>query len=257
MATKTPTTETVDILEVHRGRIEFYVLGQSPLICNSMSAKTKSELLFPSGRKSAAQKASTMKHDPQREFQDSIYRFMDDDADTLIGMPATSFKKACMGTCLDLPGAKKAQIGRLMYVVGNMVPIYGTPEIMLSVVRSADINKTPDVRTRAVLPAWCSKFIIEFTEPMLKAAVISRLLGAAGMMQGVGDWRVEKGSGDFGRFEVVSADHPQVKLLMETGDRSAQLEAMENPQPYDSESEQLLRFHAEEMVRRGFTKQAA
>ena len=251
MPTKT-TNETVDILEVKRGRIEFYVLGQSPLVCNSMSGKTRRELLFPTGRKSAAQRAASLKHEPLREFSDSIYRFTNDDASTLIGMPATAFKKACMGAALDIPGAKKAQIGRLMYVESDMVPIFGTPEIMLSVVRSADINKTPDVRTRAVLPTWCSKFTIGFTEPMLKAPVISRLLAAAGMMQGIGDWRVEKGSGDYGRFEVVSGDHPQVKLLMETGDREAQIEAMENPQPYDSESEQLLRYHAEEMVRRGF-----
>jgi hypothetical protein len=124
MATKAnTTTETIDILEVSRGRLEFTVLGESPLICNAMSAKVKQELLFPRGRMTAAQKAVNQKHSPVDEFRDSIYRFTADDAPTLLAVMATAFKKACMGAALDIPGAKKAQIGRLMYIVNDLVPI--------------------------------------------------------------------------------------------------------------------------------------
>lgn len=254
MTAKTSATETLDILEVSRGQVQFFVLGESPLICNSMSAKVRQELLVPRGRMTAAQKAINLKHSPAQEFADSIYRSTDPESPTLITLPATAFKKACMGAALDIPGAKKAQIGRLMYIIGDQVPIWGVPELMMSVTRSADMNKTPDVRTRAILPTWCSQFTIEFTEPMLKAPVISRLLGAAGQMQGVGDWRVEKGSGNYGRFQVVGADHPQVQLLMAAGERSAQEEAMQTPTAYDSETQSLLTWYGEELHRRGFRK---
>lgn len=256
MATKAnTTTETIDILEVSRGRLEFTVLGESPLICNAMSAKVKQELLFPRGRMTAAQKAVNQKHSPLDEFRDSIYRFIDDDAPTLLAVMATAFKKACMGAALDIPGAKKAQIGRLMYIVNDLVPIWGIPEVMMSVTRSADMNKTPDVRTRAIVPTWCSQFIVEFTEPMLKGPVISKLLGAAGQMQGVGDWRVEKGSGNYGRFQLVSPDDPRVQLLKEGAGREAQIEAMESPSTYDSETESLIDWYEGERHRRGFRKE--
>jgi len=256
--TKKPTTasnETLDILEVSRGQVDFYVLGESPLICNAMSAKARQTLLMPAGRKTAAEKAITLKHDPTQEFNNSIYRSLEEDAPTLITLKATSFKKAMMGAAIDIPGAKKAQIGRLLYIVGDEIPIWGIPEVMMSVTRSADMAKTPDVRTRAIVPTWCSKFRVEFTEPMLKAPVISKLLGAAGMMQGVGDWRVEKGSGNYGRFMVVDEDHPQVQLLMQAAGREAQIEAMETPTAYDSETQQLMDWYQEELYRRGFRKE--
>lgn len=251
---KKQTTETIDILDVKKGRAQFYILGDSPLICNAMSAKAQHELLLPRGRKTAADKASTLKHNPEQEFRDSVYYSRDDDSPTLIVVKATSFKKATMGAALDLPGTNKTQIGRLLYVVGDEVPIYGIPEIMLSVTRSADIKKTPDVRSRAIFPAWCTKITVEFAEPILKAPIITKLMAAAGITQGVGDWRVEKGSGNYGRFSVVSEDHPQIKMLMDSGTRQAQREALDHPAPYDSETDQLLSWYETEIERRGFAE---
>jgi hypothetical protein len=255
MATRKADAFEIDIQPVDRGDIEFYIVGESPLICNSMSAKAARELLYPSPRKTAADKATTLKHDPMAEFNDSIYRDPKEDGETLIVMKSTSFKKAMMGAALDIPGAKKAQIGRLLYIVGDYVPIWGTPEIMMSITRSADMNKTPDVRTRAIIPSWTTRFVVQYTQPMLKGPVISKLLGAAGMMQGVGDWRVEKGSGNYGRFRVTEPTDTQYKFIVEAAGRKAQEEAMANPSPYDSETEQLLRWYESELFRRGVRKE--
>lgn len=251
MTTRKPSAEALDFIEVKRGRVEFYLLGDSPLICNAMSEKARHELLLPSGRKTAAEKAANLKHNPVQEFRDSVYYARDPESPTLVVMKSTSFKKSAMGAALDIPGAKKAQIGRLMYVVGDEVPIYGTPELMMSVTRSADMNRTPDIRTRAVIPSWCAHITIEYAEPVLKGAVISKLLAAAGITQGVGDWRVEKGSGNYGRFSVVSKDNPQLKLLMDAAGRDAQKEALANPIAYDSETESLLEWYETEVTRRG------
>jgi hypothetical protein len=216
-----------------------------------MSAKSRRQLLLPSGRKTAADRAMSLKHNPMEEFRDSIYRAKDPDAPTLVTQKSTAFKSAAKGAALDLPGAKKAQIGRLVYVVGDEVPIYGTPQLMMSVTRNSDVKKTPDIRTRAILPQWCAIITVRYVEPLLKPEVIGKLFAAAGFTQGIGDWRVEKGSGNYGTYELVAEDDPRVKILMQTGNREAQVEAMENPETYDSESDQLLSWFNEEIDRRG------
>lgn len=256
-ARKTKNEEAIDVLNVARGRVRFYVLGESPLIYNAMSYKVWQGLLLPSGRKTAAEKASRPKHDPVEEFRHSVYRSLDDDSETLLMFPATAFKKAMMGAAVDLPGAAKAKVGRLLYVVGDQVPIWGVPELLMSVTRSSDMNRTPDVRTRAIVRRWCTTFTCEFAEPLLKAPVVSKLLGAAGMMQGIGDWRVQKGSGNFGRFELVEESDPRIKVLMDSAGRAAQVAAMATPEPFDSETEQLYEWCESELMRRGFRPEAA
>ena len=71
---------------------------------------------------------------------------------------------------------------------------------MCSVTRSADINKTPDVRTRAIIPEWCLSATVQFTKPLLKENAIVNLMAAAGLTQGIDDWRQQKGSGNYGAF---------------------------------------------------------
>jgi hypothetical protein len=241
----------LDFIQVSQGRFSAVLLGESPLIMNCMSNKAKHQLLLPSGRKTGPEKAASLKHDPLAEWRDSMYYARDPESQTLFMMPAVAFKKAIMGAAIDIPGAKKAQLGRLMYVEGDEVPIYGTPEVMMSVTRSADMNRTPDVRTRAIFPTWCAKITIQHTEPMLRGQAVLKLLAAAGITQGIGDWRVEKGSGNFGRFQSTDDTHPQVKLLMDAGGREAQKEALSNPIAYDGETEALLEWYAQEITRRG------
>lgn len=253
MATrKSADSGALDFIQVSQGKFRAIVLGDSPLICHAMSGKAWHELLLPKGKKSAAEKAMSLKHDPLDEFRNSMYYSRDKESPTAIVVKATAFKKAMMGAALDIPGAKKAQIGRLLYVENDEIGIYGIPELMMSITRSADMNKTPDVRTRAVLPAWCAVFTVAFTEPMLKGPVMSKLLAAAGITQGIGDWRVEKGSGNFGRFSLVEEDDPRVRILMESGGREAQQAAINNPMPFDSETEEMMSWFDVEVNRRGF-----
>lgn len=228
MATKGKDSGEVQVLEVDQGTIEFYILGTTPLIMNSMSLKVMQELLAPKGRKTAVEKASSMKHDPMVEYRASCYR-MPDGSETVLGGPATWFKAAMCNAALDIPGAKKAQIGRLTYVNGQMLPIYGIPEIFCSVTRSADINKTPDVRTRAILPKWATRVSVTFIRPMLREQSISNLLASAGLTMGVGDWRQQKGSGNYGLFRLVSQDDSEYQMLLANGGESAQLDALESP----------------------------
>jgi len=244
-------SEAVTILEVNKGSMEFCILGVSPLICNRMSEKAMRELLAPRGRKTTAEKAASMKHDPIQEFRDSPYQIIDESAPTLIGILPTSFKGAMRTAALDVPGAKKAQIGRLVYVHGEMLPVWGVPNLFMAITRSADINRTPDVRTRAIIPEWACRIRIDFLKPIINEQSVANLLAAAGFQSGVGDWRQEKGSGNYGSFKLVSEDDPDFVRITSTMGRKEQIAAFENPVAHDKETSDLLSWYGTEAQRRG------
>lgn len=251
MAVKADKTE-VQIVRISQASVSIAIVGESPLILNKLSEKVKHELLLPSQRKNAAAKASTLKHNPLAEFQASAHRLPDDSAPTLLAVPATAIKGAMRTAALDLPGASKAQIGRLVYLPDEYVPIYGIPFLKCDVVRSADMNKTPDVRTRAIVPKWVAIVTVQYTSPILREPSIINLIAAAGVTAGIGDWRVEKGSGSFGRFSLRGPDDLELKHILATGGRQAQIEAMAAAEPYDEETRELLSWFEVEAGRRGF-----
>jgi hypothetical protein len=151
-----------------------------------------------------------------------------------------------MTAALEMPGTKKTQIGRLVYVDGQNVSLYGTTQLRMDIVRMADINKTPDVRTRAILPEWACKIRIKYVMPAIRHQAVANLLAAAGVIIGVGDFRQEKGKGSFGQFALVEESNETFQRIISTGSRIAQEKAMENPVCYDAETENLFTwFNAE------------
>lgn len=253
-ARKTEAAETaVEIPRIDRRTTDFYIVGDRPLICNRMSEKSKQDILNPPGRKTAVQKATTLKHDPISEFQASPYIFTDEDSETLLAMMSSAFKGAMATAALDLPGAKKAQIGRLVWVNNDYTGIFGPPRLFMSVVRSADMNKTPDIRTRAIVFPWAAKITVSFVMPMITPTAVSNLLYAAGLTVGVGDWRPEKGKGTYGQFSMVeSADDPRFVAAVQAGRdlQKARLFA-DDPECYDEDSQSLLDWWRSETKRRG------
>lgn len=242
----------IDVLKVDHGRLDFCVLGTTPIILNRMSEKVLHELLMPKGKKTAAEKASSLKHNPIAEFKASAYFDPDSNGPTLLQHLSSAFKGALKSAALDLPGANKSQIGRLTWVNGERVSIYGIPEIFLSVTRSADMNRTPDVRTRCIVPQWACRVSVSFVRPMLREQAVANLLASAGITQGVGDWRPGKGSGTYGQFELVSADDERFQHIVKHGGRKVQAAAMEAPEAYDEDSAEMLAWFTTESKKRGF-----
>lgn len=123
--------------------------------------------------------------------------------------------------------------------------------MFMAVTRSADMNKTPDVRTRLIVPKWACRIRISFAKPTLNETGITSLVATAGMFQGIGDWRTGKGKGTYGQFEPVSEDDPRYVQIRKHGGRKAQEPALESPEFYDTETEELYRWFRDEMERRG------
>lgn len=251
---KSDKAPEVQVVRVDKGQVNFCIIGRTPLICNRMSMKGLKELLFPA-RKTRSSRNQGMKHIPIQEYRDSPYTNSSEDSPTYIEHLASSFKASMRGAALDIPDVSKAEIGRLTWVEGDRVSIYGVPMMFMSVVRQAGINKTPDVRTRVIIPEWACYLTVYYAMPQLNSTAVTNLLIAAGLTQGIGDWRNEKGSGSYGSFELTSQEDPTFKRIIETGGRAAQIEAMQHPNYYDDETAELHTWFEEEVIRRGKDEQ--
>lgn len=252
---KTAASAEIDVISIDTGTVQLRVLGKTPLICNRLSEKARFQLLMPPAKKNATEKATTLKHNPIDEYRASVLRTKGD-AETAIALPSTAFKGSLCSAALDMPGTKKAQIGRLTFVDGEQVEVFGVPRIFSTIVRSADMNKTPDVRTRAIVPEWAALVNVTFMRPLLNEMAIYRLLVAAGITIGVGDFRQQKGAGNYGSFEVIAEDDAAKMArwneIVATGGKGAQLAALDDPEPYDDETAELLSWFEAETKRRGF-----
>ncbi len=250
MSMKKQKDAEISILEIKQGEIEFLIKGASPLILHRMGEKAKREVLYPKGRKTAADKATSIKHNPIQEYRDTIYRSKA--KETLLMVPSAMFKAAISNAALDIPGATKAQIGRLVWVVGDEVPVYGIPELLMSTVRLSDMNRTPDIRTRAIVREWACKIKVKYIKPNISEQSIINLVASAGIITGIGDYRQQKGKTSYGQFELVSRGDADCKSILKAGGRKAQTAAMEEPGFYDYDSQELYNwFYNEFKARRG------
>lgn len=252
---KKAASEYVEILEVQKGHVQFCILGNTPLIYEALSFKGKCQLLAPGKTKTTAERQQHMKHHPVEEFRESVYRLVDPTAPTYLSAPSAWFKKAMIGSAIDVPGATKSAMGRLCWVLRESSPLYGIPTLKMDMVRSSDMNRTPDIRTRACVAAWACIITIEFARPQVTEKTVTNLLAWAGMIRGVGGWRPEKGSGQYGQFRLVGPTDPEFVRILKTGGRQAQEQAMATPVCYDDESQRLFDYFNEEVTRRELTKE--
>lgn len=248
------TKKKATVLEVPRlvqGVLEINVRGTSPLIINRLSQKAMHELLMPE-RKTAGTRAANLKHVPVQEFRDSAYRFHSDDNPTRLALPAVAFKAAMRSAALRVEGASKQEVGEMLYVRGDfagLVPIWGKPHMFSCITRNSDMNHTPDVRTRCIVVDWAARLQIVYTQPYLNETSVINLLAMAGLTQGVGDGRTNKGWGNFGSFEPINED--ESLELFDLGGREIQDEMLANPVPFDGETGELVAWFDSEVTRRG------
>lgn len=249
MATKKDSSGSISIMKLETNEIAFCIKGTTPFIYNAMSAKSKGDLLLPP-KKNRAEQQATLKHNPIEEYRASVYRHRSNKEPTRLIVPSGMFKGALASAALDIPGATMTSIKRLTWVKNSYVDMYGVPELFMSVVKNSGFNRTPDIRTRAILPEWACIVKIQFARPAIDAQSVINLLAAAGVIIGVGDFRQEKGKGNYGQFELVGDDDAEFRRILKCGGRVAQDQALDRPIYWDIETEELFRWYEGELVRR-------
>ena len=250
MVAKKAEAGTLHIDALKQGRVRLVLVGSTGLYFNAMSAKAKRSLLIGGGKKTAAEKKE-LKHDPEQEFRDSVYRLPA--GDTLLGFPAPGVKGAMATAALETPGVTKTSVQRLIFLPEQKIRVWGRPYMKMDVVRSADMNRTPDVRTRAFLPRWVAEVDIAYVTPTLSAHSIVSLLMNAGAIVGIGDFRQEKGRGSYGTFSVTGEDggeYADYIAEVKAEGRAVQEAALDNPEYADDDTAELMAMLTEERQRR-------
>jgi len=250
MAVKKAEAGTLHIDALKQGRVTLRMIGTTPLYFNAMSAKAKRTLLIGGGKKTAAERKE-LKHDPEQEFRDSVYRLPS--GPTLLGFPAPGVKGAMATAALETPGVTKTSVQRLIFLPEQKIKVWGKPFLKMDVVRSADMARTPDVRTRAFLPRWCAEVDIAFVRPTLSVHSVVSLLSNAGVIVGIGDFRQEKGRGSYGTFSVAGddlGDWSDYWSEVTAEGRAVQEAAMADPEYADDETAELMAMLDEERAKR-------
>ena len=99
------------------------------------------------------------------------------------------------------------------------------------------------------MPQWACKLRVSYIAQLIKPQAVANLLGAGGLTVGVGDYRAEKGKGNYGQYEIVDPTDERW-LAIQSQARAAQLAAIEKPTCYDDETESLLSWFDVELERR-------
>lgn len=249
----------IDIDVIDREVIEVDVIGTKPLVLHRLPMHACRELLLPSKRKNQSERESSLKHDPVAEFRSCCHVDDSKDGPTRLVMPSAAFGRAISSAAIDLPGdAKKAQIGRLTFVENDYVPVWGIPKMGILPTRDKGMNRTPIMGTRPFLPIWCARLHVMFTRPMLTRIGVLRLLGAAGIIIGVGDGRTEKGASlNFGQFELrvndnspIGKRHKKAWTEITKMGRAAQDRALDAADYYDDFTRELVEWFYKEAERR-------
>jgi len=251
MSGKKKEAVEISIHKIKRGRLSARLVGQTGLYFNSMSNKAKRDLLLGAKRKTAAEKQE-IKHNPEMEFRSSMHTHSD--KDTLLCFPAAGVKCAMATAALETAGVNKTSVNRNIFLPQSNIKIWGKPYLKIDIVRSADMNRTPDMRTRAFLPHWCAEVEIVFSIPTFGARDIFSLLANAGQLIGIGDFRQEKGRGGFGTFNVTSSEDmgefEEDWELITQENRAVQEAAADNPECFDDETRELMTLVQEERIKR-------
>ena len=237
------------IQPLKQSTITVRIVGTTPMYQNWMAAKAKQQLLVGGQKKSKADRAH-IKHQPLQEFRDSAQILPG--GPTALGLNVIAVKAAMATAALETTGGlKKASAQRLLYMPGTFAALYGVPQLKMDVVRSADMNRTPDVRTRCYLPQWGAEITMSYIVPQLSMNSVIALLCNAGMVVGVGDFRQEKGKGSFGSFRVLGdEDDAEWNDLVANHGREMQEAALNDPDYADQDTADLMEFFHSEVQRR-------
>lgn len=234
----------IQVLKVQVGVFDVAVLGMTPLILHHGSVRTH---LLPAKKLTRQERDTTLKHEPIAEYRDCMIMAPDGDPTRLL-FSAAAFKGAMERAAVRLPGVVKTEIEQLVQVDGVRVSLFGLPKIFITEVRLADMARTPDARTRPILPSWACRLTIRYVKPMMTAQAVANLLAAAGLICGVGDWRPEKG-GTHGQFEIVDEHDARYQAVLASG-QATQDEAIKLPVPYDAETLDTLTWYDAEVAAR-------
>lgn len=196
VATKATNTETLEIPPLTVRVVHIKLVGDSPLIVHAWSQKARQEMLDKQMGKPKSKKAPK---NPEQDYEDAFYRC----EDGRYGFPAVAFKSAAVDAASQVSGLTKVFLRGAFHIVGEMVPIEGTPRMREDMVRIG--MGTADVRYRPEFPEWSVTVPVRFSTTSVTLEQLVHLFNQAGFSCGIGEWRPQK-DGPFGMYHVDTVE---------------------------------------------------
>ena len=183
------------------------IVGITPLVMHNFCNKSKYQLKeigeIESGMKQGGKKKNIA--DPEEDYQNSIYYFADGKRG---GMPAIAIKSARVYAGYQIFKKPQTQTRAAIFVcpgeqeTGNgLIEVHGEHRMREDMVRIGTINKVASPRYRAEFPEWKMDITIKYFSDVISAEEVIKLLAAAGLASGLGEWRPQKG-GQMGMWNV-------------------------------------------------------
>lgn len=194
MVKKTETA--IELPQLNIQTVTLTLIGDSALICHAWSSKAKKQMLDKQMKKAKAAQAAKV---PEDDFKESLYPLPSGG----YGFPAAAFKSAAVDACSHLAGVTKVEARGAFHIVGDMVPIAGTPMPREDMVRVG--MGTADIRFRGEFKSWRATMSVRFNANVLSAEQIVNLFNTGGFAIGVGEWRPQR-DGSFGMFHVATGE---------------------------------------------------
>jgi hypothetical protein len=208
-----PKKETLTITEPNIKMVKLKIVGTAPYLQCRFAAKAINKIMTKQQAGSAATKGKRAVH-PPRDYDDDFKGACHKMTDGHYGMPATAFRQAAISAC-RLVNFKGTLAKLSIFVDADgydevdatpLVRIDGKPEKHVMMGRNSDMNRTPDVRVRAIYKKWSAVLTVRFDADQFQPADIVNLFKRIGQQVGIGEGRPDSrnsaGMG-LGTFDVI------------------------------------------------------
>lgn len=186
------TAKSVVIAQPKVLSVALEIEGTAPIIQNAFSQKAVEQML----RKHMGIRVEREKKKPRECIENATVRNQKGE----VCIPPTAIKMAMLSAATGDKALKKTTLRTSLFIEGQSIPLkYEKMEPRMDMVRTAGINRQPDVRFRPMFVNWKARISILFSDQFAVQTVVD-LLNRAGTI-GIGEWRPEK-NGTFGTFRV-------------------------------------------------------
>jgi hypothetical protein len=200
--------------------VNFWIIGDTPLITHAWSEKARRDMLQ---KQVKATKPGKEARDPQTDFVNSLYEM----GEGIYGFPVSGIKNCILSAAHKDKGLARTQVAAALWLDGDMVRtrpalagavcdmplcrIFGSaPEMREDMVRvGAGLNKTATLTYRAQFRIWAISVKGRVNASVLPLETLAFLVNEAGLATGIGEWRNER-KGMFGAFHLASGVEEQV-----------------------------------------------
>ena len=195
---------TIKLQPVNEKRIEFGVVGISPLVMHAWSIKGIKQMRMTAIER---RKQPKVARDPEGEMDEATYK-----KDGKVAFPLLSLKASMIAAAHKDIGIEKTMVRKAFFLECDnperLVDLEHSEAVMREDVVRVGVSQT-DLRYRPMFEQWKFRVSAIVDYDLLNESNVVNLVNRAGFSCGVGEMRPERG-GEFGRFKVG----PEVEVVV-------------------------------------------